>query len=106
MSEIPALLRGDDVTPSSGVGSNAGGSTRSDVSLVIIGGGYSPDDVQKITAAADQVKPLAFFVADVTKTAPGATGPPPGEVIKKRLVDTIDAEEKGEGEWAPGVYKY
>ncbi|OCT46546.1 hypothetical protein CLCR_02141 [Cladophialophora carrionii] len=104
VSEIPALLRGETTAPSSGLGANAEGSARSDVSLIIIGGGYPKDDVQAIKEAADAVKPLPLFCADVSKTA--GSGPPPPDMIKKRIIDSIEKEEKGEGEWAPGVYMY
>ncbi|KIX06996.1 uncharacterized protein Z518_04972 [Rhinocladiella mackenziei CBS 650.93] len=106
VSEIPALLKGESVTPSSGLGSNAEGAGRSDVSLIIVGGGYSPADLEAIRSAVDAVKPLAFFVADTSKSPPGATGPPPPDVIKKRIMDCIEGQEKGEGEFAPGVYMY
>ena len=102
--EIPALLAGETPTPSSGLGSNAEGSSRSDVSMIIIGGGYSKDDFQAIKSAADAVKPVAIFVADVSKTV--GPGPPAPGVIKERMMESIEKEEKGEGEWAPGMYMY
>ncbi|KIX93361.1 uncharacterized protein Z520_11004 [Fonsecaea multimorphosa CBS 102226] len=105
VSEIPTLLKGDIISPSSGLGANAQGSGRSDISFIIIGGGFSPEDVQAIKSAADGVKPVAFFCADTSKTPAGA-GPPPGEMIKKRMMDAIEKEEEGDGKWAPGVYMY
>ncbi|EXJ96104.1 hypothetical protein A1O1_01230 [Capronia coronata CBS 617.96] len=103
--EIPALLKGSVSAPSSGLGTNAEGSNRSDVGLIIVGGGYSPEEFQRIRAAVEAVKAVPFFVADTSKTPAGA-GPPSTEVIKKRIMESIEAEEKGEGEWAPGVYKF
>ncbi|KIW30580.1 uncharacterized protein PV07_06316 [Cladophialophora immunda] len=105
VSEIPALMKGDTTAPSSGLGTNTGGSGRSDISLIIVGGGFSPQDVQAIKSAADSVKPVAFFCADTSKTPAGA-GPPPPEMIKKRMMAGMEKEEKGEGEWAPGMYMY
>ncbi|KIW72589.1 hypothetical protein PV04_00770 [Phialophora macrospora] len=104
VSEIPALLRGETAAPSSGLGANAEGSARSDVSLIIIGGGYSKDDVQAIKEAADAVKPLPLFWADISKTA--GSGPPAPDMIKKRIIDSIEKEESADGEWAPGIYMY
>ncbi|KAH0836210.1 hypothetical protein FOPE_04489 [Fonsecaea pedrosoi] len=105
VSEIPGLLKGSVSPPSSGLGSNAEGAGRSDISLIIIGGGFSPEDFQAIKSAADSVKPLPLFCADTSKVPAGA-GPPPPELIKKRMLDAIEKEEKGEGEWAPGLYMY
>ncbi|OAL29466.1 hypothetical protein AYO20_09203 [Fonsecaea nubica] len=105
VSEIPGLLKGTVSPPSSGLGSNAEGAGRSDISLIIIGGGFTPEDFQAIKSAADSVKPLPLFCADTSKVPAGA-GPPPPELIKKRMLDAIEKEEKGEGEWAPGLYMY
>jgi len=74
--------------------------------MVIIGGGFPPEEVQAIRTAVDGVKPLACFYADRSKAPPGATGPPPPDVIKQRLMESINAEEKGEGEWVPGLYMF
>ena len=104
VSEIPAVLRGETTAPSSGLGSNAEGAARSDISFIVIGGGYSHDDVQAIKSAADAVKPLPLFWADVSKTA--GSGPPTPDTIKTRIMDCVEKEEKGEGEWAPGIYMY
>lgn len=91
--------------PSSGFGTNAEGAKRSDVSLVLVGGGYTPEEVQAIRNAVDAVKPVAFFVADTSKTTPG-TGPPSTEAIKQRIMTSVEAEQKGEGAWVPGIYKF
>lgn len=104
VSEIPALLKGDEAKPSSALGTNSEGPIRTDVSLILIGGGYSKADVDAIKAAVDSAKPLAIFWADVSKTA--GSGPPPPDMIKARLMESIEKEEKGEGEWSPGVYMY
>jgi hypothetical protein len=104
-SEIPALLKGEKTAPSSGMGGNAGGeSFRSDVGMIIIGGGYSKDDVQAIQAAAESVKPLPIFWADVSKTA--GSGPPTPDVIKDRILEAVEKDEKGEGEWETGIHMY
>ncbi|KEF62174.1 uncharacterized protein A1O9_00146 [Exophiala aquamarina CBS 119918] len=76
------------------------------ISLVIIGGLYSPEDIEKIKAAADAVKPLAFLVADRSKTPPGATGPPPPEIIKQRILAAVAATETGEAKLEPGLHKF
>ncbi|OAP62447.1 hypothetical protein AYL99_04650 [Fonsecaea erecta] len=105
VEEIPALMKGNTTRPSSGMGTNASGRERSDISLIIIGGGFSPQDIQAIKSAADSVKPVAIFCADTSKTPAGA-GPPPPDMIKKRMMGGIEKEEKGEGQWAPGIYMY
>jgi len=102
-TEIPALLKGETAKPSSGLGSNAEGASRSDVSMIIVGGGYSKDDLDAIKSAADAVKPVAVFFADVSKTV--GPGPPAPDVIKGRMMESIEKEEK-DGGWAPGVYMY
>jgi len=79
-----------------------------DVSIVIIGGMYAPEDVEKIKAAADAVKPLAFLIADRSKIPPGATGPPPPEIIKQRILAAVAAKETGDGTGVvePGLHKF
>lgn len=77
-----------------------------EISLVIIGGRYPPEDVEKIKAAADGVRPLPFFVADRTKIPPGATGPPPPEIIKQRILAAVAATEKADGQWDPEVHMF
>jgi len=104
LSEIPALLKGETSPPSSGLGTNNGGSVRNDISFIVIGGGYSKDDVDAIKAAADGVKPLPFFWADISKTV--GPGPPTPEVVKERILESVEKEEKGDGEWAPGIHRY
>lgn len=74
---------------------------------IVIGGGYSPDDVEQIKAACDPTKPVAFFRADTTKPRPADAppGPPPVEEITKRVLASFKAATKeGEEGWAPGVY--
>ena len=93
------------MTPSSGLGSNAEGSARTDISLLIIGGGFPKDVIETIKSAADSAKPIAIFCPDTSKTPP-AGGPPPPEMIKKRMMARIEREEKAVGEWAPGLYMY
>jgi hypothetical protein len=73
------------------------------VSLIIIGGGYSQEDVDKIQAAADGVKPLAIFWADVSKTV--GQGRPTPDAIKDRILGSIGDEEK-DGAWTPGIHRY
>ncbi|EXJ79310.1 hypothetical protein A1O3_08812 [Capronia epimyces CBS 606.96] len=105
VSEIPGLLKGNVITPSSGLGTNAEGSNRSDVSLIIVGGGYSPEEVEAIRKAVDSVKAMPFFIADTSKTPPG-TGPPSTDAIKKRIMDSVEAQEKEHGKLVPGLYKF
>ncbi len=105
LSEIPALLKGDKITPSSGLGSNATGDVRTDISLIIIGA-FAPPDVQEIQSAAQGVRPIPIFLADTSKKSPGQQGPPTIEMILQRILETINAAEQGEGNWAPGVYKF
>lgn len=110
LTELPALLAGGSPTPSSGYGSNAkttGTPTPgSSVRGILIGGGYSPDDVEQIKAACDKAKALPFFRADTSKPRPeGAPpGPPPVEELTKRVLESFEgATKEGDG-WAPGVY--
>ncbi|KAJ9496492.1 hypothetical protein LTR67_006315 [Exophiala xenobiotica] len=105
LSEIPSLLKGDKITPSSGQGSNATGDVRTDISLIIIGA-FAPPDVQAIEGAAQGVKPMPIFLADTSKKSPGQQGPPTIEMIQQRILESINAAEEGEGNWAPGVYKF
>jgi len=104
LSEIPALLKGETVTAASGLGTNSEGSARADIALIIIGGGYSNDNVQAIKVLADAVKPLPILWADIGKTS--GTGPPTPETIRNRIVECIEKEEKSNGAWAPGIYMY
>ena len=108
LSEIPALLKGEKVTPSSGQGTNAAageGNARTDISLVVIGA-FAPPDAQAITKTVEDVKPVAVFLADTTKKSPGQQGPPTIEMIQARILESISAAEKGDGTWAPGVYRF
>lgn len=111
VSEIPALLKGEAVLAASGLGTNASSSSspaRSDVSLILVGGGYLPDEFPPIRAAVDAVKPMPYFLADTSKTPPGATGPPPAEVLTKRILESVESEEQknGDGVLVPGVYMF
>lgn len=91
LSEIPGLLNAEN---------------DQQVSLVLVGGLYPPEDVEKIKAAADAVRPVPFFVADRSKIPPGATGPPPPEIIKQRILGTVEATQTSEGVWEPIVHKF
>ncbi|KAJ9643138.1 hypothetical protein H2204_002033 [Knufia peltigerae] len=106
LTEIPALLRGEKVIPSSGQGANATGDTpRTDVSLVVIGR-FEPADSQAITEVIEQVKPLAVLIADPTKKSPGQQGPPTIEMIQARILESIGAAESADGTLVPGVYRF
>jgi hypothetical protein len=104
------LVKGDTVTPSSGKGSNMTSTTnsspRSDVSFIIVGGGFDDEAFHAIKETVDAVKPMAYFRADRSKVPPGARGPPPPEVIGQRILESVSAEDKGQGAWEPGVYWY
>lgn len=106
-TEIPALLRGETVKPASGYGTNVNGEgqPRTDISLVIVGGGYQPEELVKIKAASDAVKPVPFFAADRAKN-PAAPGPPPPEIIKQRILAKVDEVDNGTGTWAPVIHRF
>lgn len=98
------------MAPASGYGSNAsatdGSPPRTDVSLIIIGAGYSPEQVQAIKDAADRVKALPIFATDRSKIPPGAKGPPPPEVIQKRILDAVQSGEKAHGQWDARIHLF
>ncbi|KAJ9602499.1 hypothetical protein H2200_013042 [Cladophialophora chaetospira] len=104
MSEIPALLRGETITAASGLGTNAEGASRTDVSLIILGGGNSKDNVEEIKAAADAVKPLPLLWADVSKMSGG--GRPSPEGIRDRIFECLEREGKDGGAPAPGIHMW
>jgi len=106
LSEIPALLRGEAIRPSSGFGTNVKGPARNDVQLILIGGAFAEEDVSAILAAVEDVKPLAFFRTDPGKVPSGTPGRPPPEAIRTRILNCVEAEEQPEGHWAPGVYLF
>jgi hypothetical protein len=91
LSEIPERLKSDN---------------DQQVSLIIVGGLYPPEDVEKIKAAADAARPVPFFVADRSKIPPGATGPPPPEIIKQRILGAVESTQTSEGVWEPTVHKF
>jgi hypothetical protein len=91
LSEIPERLKSDN---------------DQQVALIIVGGLYPPEDVEKIKAAADAVRPVPFFVADRSKVPAGATGPPPPEIIKQRILGAVEATQTSEGVWEPTVHKF
>ncbi|KIW20815.1 hypothetical protein PV08_01393 [Exophiala spinifera] len=110
LSEIPGLLRGEKVMASSGQGTNATAQTpfRADISLVIVGA-FSPPDAQAITNAVTATTTpasVAVFVADTTKKSPGQQGPPTIEMIQARILESINAAEKSDGTFGPGVYRF
>lgn len=76
------------------------------VSIVLVGGLYAPDDIEKIKAAADATRPVPFFVADRSKIPPGATGPPPADIIKQRILAAVEAARNADGMWEPVMHKY
>ncbi|KAI9879113.1 MAG: hypothetical protein M1823_006873 [Watsoniomyces obsoletus] len=108
-SELPALLKGDSVKPSSGFGSNTDASSPTsgtEVKAVIVGGGYSPDEFEAIKSAVDGTKPLPFIRADTSKPRPAGAppGPPPPSEIRERLMKALE-EAKGKG-WEAGLYLF
>lgn len=108
-TELPALLKGESVKPSSGFGSNVDASTPTsgtEVKAVIVGGGYSPEEFETIKAAVDGVKPLPFVRADTSKPRPAGAppGPPPPSEIRERVLATLE-EAKGKG-WEAGLYLF
>ncbi|KAK4947754.1 hypothetical protein LTR10_013262 [Elasticomyces elasticus] len=105
LSEVPALLKGESVVPSSGVGSNAKGQARTDPALIILGA-FPPQELDEIKSAIEAVKPMPVFAADVTKKSPGQQGAPSIEMIQQRIVECVKAAEQGEGKWAPGVHMF
>lgn len=110
LDELPKLLSGETVVPSSGFGSNTSKSTPtsgSEIKGIIIGGGYSPDDAEQIKAACDQIKPLPIFRADTTKKRPdGVSGPPNPEELKRRVMEAFETAKGGDGQWQPGVHLF
>jgi hypothetical protein len=108
-SELPALLKGEKVTPASGFGSNVDNSSPvsgTEVKAVIVGGGYSPEDFDAIKAVVDEVKPLPFVRADTSKPRPAGAPPgPPGPAeIRERVTKALaEADAKG---WEPGLYLF
>ncbi|KAL2427228.1 hypothetical protein ABEF95_003163 [Exophiala dermatitidis] len=106
VAEIPTLLQGNPITPSSGYGTNADhNAIKTDVKLIIVGGGWPEEERQTILKTIEANRPVPVFVADTSKTQPGA-GPPSTDAIKKRILDSVEAAEKGDGEWVPGVYSF
>jgi hypothetical protein len=108
-SELPALLKGESIKPSSGFGSNASASTPTsgtELKGIIIGGGYSPEEFEAIKKAVDGVKPLPFLRADTSKPRPAGAppGPPPPEEIRKRVLEQLEIA-KGKG-WEAGLYLF
>ncbi|RMZ80462.1 hypothetical protein DV737_g3039, partial [Chaetothyriales sp. CBS 132003] len=101
-TEIPALLRGEPVQPSSGFGSNHKSPTPvsgAQVKAVIIGGGFTPQEAQAIHKLVNDAKPLPIFRADTARAPPGATGPPPLQVVQERLLRAMkDARNEESGE--------
>ncbi|KAI1622774.1 hypothetical protein EDD37DRAFT_611182 [Exophiala viscosa] len=105
LSEVPALLKGESVVPSSGVGSNAKGQARTDPALIILGP-FPPHELDEIKSAIETAKPMPVFVADITKRSPGQQGPPSIEMVQQRIMESIKAADQGEGKWAPGVHMF
>ena len=108
-TELPALLKGESVTPSSGFGSNVDNSSPTsgnEVKAVIVGGGYSPEEFDAIKAAVDSVKPLPFVRADTSKPRPAGAppGPPQPSEIRERVTKAL-GEAKGKG-WEAGLYLF
>lgn len=108
-AELPALLKGESVKPSSGFGSNVSASTPTsgtEVKGVIVGGGYSPEEFEAIKKAVDGIKALPFVRADTSKPRPAGAppGPPGPSEIRERVQKALE-EAKGKG-WEAGVYLF
>jgi hypothetical protein len=105
VSELPQLLASSSSSappkPSSGYGSNAtiDGSLvdGSQLSAILIGGGFSAEDVQLIKATTDKVREVPVFRADTSvRRDPGAVGPPKVEEIADRVLEALEREREGE----------
>ncbi|RMZ79145.1 hypothetical protein DV738_g3512, partial [Chaetothyriales sp. CBS 135597] len=101
-SEIPALLKGEPVQPSSGFGSNYKSSNPVSGSLikaVIVGGGFTPEEFQTVEKIVNDARPLPIFRADTSRAPPNATGPPPTDVITGRILRALkDARNAESGD--------
>ncbi|KAK0652867.1 hypothetical protein B0T16DRAFT_322018 [Cercophora newfieldiana] len=93
LAELPALFAGNlQVTPSSGLGTNATfpQEKRKVPVAVFFGGGFSDDEFEKIKAAVSAVNPNAYFLKVQKRDvlAAGSFGPNPDTIAKiyrKRL---------------------
>lgn len=106
-SELPLLLRGSKVVPSSGYGTNVTNDESKIPVAVVVGGAFPQSDFEQIIQECNAVRPLAFFRADVSKH-PAGGGPPPVQMLVDRVVKAMEeaAAGKGAGAWEPGVYLY
>jgi hypothetical protein len=106
-SELPALLRGSKVVPSSGYGSNVTNEESKIPVVIVVGGAFPQSDFEQIVQACNAVRPLPIFRADVTKNT-STGGPPSAQELVDRVVKAMDevAAGKGAGAWEPGVYFY
>ncbi|RMD42195.1 hypothetical protein DV735_g2959, partial [Chaetothyriales sp. CBS 134920] len=98
-SEIPALLKGEPVQPSSGFGSNYKSSnpvSGSQIKAVIVGGGFTPEEFQTIEKIINGARPLPIFRADTSRVPPNVTGPPPIELITQRILGALKEARNGE----------
>lgn len=105
-SELPALLKGSKVIPSTGVGSNATNAESKIPVAVVVGGGFSPEEFDKILQACNAVKLLPFFRSDTSRSK--TPGPPPPDELKRRLLESMDEAAKGNGagNWEAGVHLF
>lgn len=94
VAELPALLKGENVKPASGLGSQSGVLPVA----AVVGGAFTNEDLEAAKAACDPVKQIPWF-----KKVPAGPGAPPAEVLAKGISEKLSEEFKS-GLPAPGVY--
>ncbi|KAI8245862.1 hypothetical protein K4K56_003700 [Colletotrichum sp. SAR 10_98] len=94
VAELPALLKGENVKPASGLGSQSGVLPVA----AVVEGAFTNEGLEAAKAACDPVKQIPWF-----KKSPAGPGAPPAEVLAKVISEKLSEEFKS-GLPAPGVY--
>ena len=105
LHELPALLRGENVKPSSGVGSNLDSSAPKPPKALFVGGGWTG-------AAIEQMRGVDTVMTSIPYVHPGATfqaaqsGPPPMEKIIAGVKKVFAEQRFPEGRMENGVFNF
>lgn len=89
-SEIPRLIRGEHLIPSSGLGSNVDTTNQGRLAkAVLVGGKFSPEDIEAVRQS-EEARRIPWLRADLSNVPPEGWPPAP-EHAAERMIACLKA---------------
>lgn len=88
-NEITALMRGERIMPSCGLGSHTTSSELRKPVAVLVGGKFTDEEIEVVRQHSDEARMIPWFTADKSVTPPGGWPPKP-DYARERMIKSLE----------------